>query len=497
MIRKVLVANRGEIAVRIIRACRELGMKTVAVYSDADRTALHVRLADEAYRVGPARASESYLSIATIIDTAVRCGADAIHPGYGFLAENPRFAQACLEAEVTFVGPDYDTIRLLGDKVQARQFMRLAGVPIVPGSDEDPGKDLYAAAETLGYPVMIKAAAGGGGKGMRLVRNRAELEASLDLARREARAAFGDDTVYLERIVEGARHIEFQILGDNYGNVIHLFDRECSIQRRHQKVVEETPSRALTAELREEMGAVALRAGRAAHYSCAGTVEFLLDGSGHFYFLEVNPRLQVEHAVSEVVTGIDIVKEQLRIASGRRLRYRQEDVQPRGWALECRILAEDPYENFAPSTGKVTGVYEPAGPGIRVESGVYDGFEVTPYYDSLISKVVSWGETRGEAIMRMLRALDEFRIAGIKTNIPFCHQLLNSPSFIGGQFDTTFLEQRFALTRDRREKQERMAAIAAAYVEHTGRSQATRFAPQQPQRAQPWRQTGRVEAMPR
>jgi acetyl-CoA carboxylase, biotin carboxylase subunit len=466
MIRKVLVANRGEIAVRIIRACHELGLHTVAIYSDADRTAMHVRLADQAYHVGPSSPSESYLSIANVINAAVHSGADAIHPGYGFLAENPRFAQACLETDLTFVGPEFETIRLLGDKVQARHFMRHAGAPIVPGSDQDPGTDLETAAERLGYPLLIKAASGGGGKGIRLVRCRAELAVALDIARREAKGAFGDDTVYLERIVEGARHIEFQILGDQYGSVIHLGDRECSIQRRHQKLVEETPSRALTPELRQEMGDVALLAARAAHYSSAGTVEFLLDASGRFYFLEVNPRLQVEHAVSEMVTGIDIVKEQLRIAAGRKLRYRQEDVQARGWAIECRILAEDPYDNFAPSIGKVTGVYEPAGPGIRVESGVYDGFEVTPYYDSLIAKIVAGGETRAEAITRMLRALEEFRIAGIKTNIPFCQQLLNSPSFIGGQFDTTFLEQRFSLNKDRRQSQEVIAAIAATYVEH-------------------------------
>lgn len=495
MIRKVLVANRGEIAVRIIRACHELGLETVAVFSDADRTALHVRLADEAHPLGPAPASESYLSIAKIIDVAVRSQADAIHPGYGFLAENPRFAQACLEANLAFVGPDYETIRLLGDKVRARRFMRAAGVPIVPGSDEDPGQDLFAAADHLGFPVMIKAAAGGGGKGMRLVRSRDDLPVALELARREAKGAFGDDTVYLERVVEGARHIEFQILADHHGNVIHLGDRECSIQRRHQKVVEETPSRALSEELRQRMGEVALLAGRAARYSSAGTIEFLLDASGRFYFLEVNPRLQVEHAVSEIATGIDIVKEQLRIASGRRLRYRQEDVRVRGWAIECRILAEDPYDNFTPSTGKVTGVYEPAGPGIRVESGVYDGFEVTPYYDSLIAKVVAWGETRGEAIMRMIRALNEFRIAGIKTNIPFCQQLLNSPSFIGGQFDTTFLEQRFSLSKEKRQAQELMAAVAATYVEHFEREKQSGRRSLTPDEGAAWRRVGRVEGM--
>ncbi|NPV07282.1 MAG: acetyl-CoA carboxylase biotin carboxylase subunit [Anaerolineae bacterium] len=495
MIRKVLIANRGEIAVRIIRACRELGMRTVAVYSDADRTGLHVRLADEAYRIGPAPSRESYLSIARIVDAAVRSGADAVHPGYGFLAENALFAQACVEAGLIFVGPDYETIRLLGDKVAARRFMREAGVPIVPGSDEDTGSDLTSAAERLGFPLLIKAAAGGGGKGMRLVRRREELEPALEVARREARAAFGDDTVYLERTVQGARHIEFQILADSYGNAIHLGDRECSIQRRHQKVIEETPSRALTDDLRQRMGEVALLAVRSAQYCSAGTVEFLLDSTGSFYFLEVNPRLQVEHPVSEMVTGVDIVKEQLRIAAGRRLRYRQSDIQPRGWAIECRILAEDPYSNFAPSTGRITGFSEPAGPGIRVESGVYDGFEVTPYYDSLIAKVIAWGETRGDAIMRILRALEECRISGIKTNIPFCHQLFNSPSFIGGQFDTTFLEQRFSLSTESRQAHELIAAVAAAYVENTKRGRRAAERRDSSRADGAWRLAGRSEAM--
>jgi acetyl-CoA carboxylase biotin carboxylase subunit len=495
MIRKVLVANRGEIAVRIIRACKELGLVSVAVFSEVDRTALHVRLADEAYFIGPAPATQSYLSIPKIIDVAIRAGADAVHPGYGFLAENPRFAQACAEAGITFVGPDYETIRLLGDKVRARRFMRRAGLPIVPGSDEDPGQDLAQAAERLGYPLFIKAAAGGGGKGMRFVRSRQELDSALELAKREAAAAFGDDTVYLERVVERARHIEFQILGDHYGNVIHLGDRECSIQRRHQKLVEETPSRALSSELRAAMAEAAVQAGKAAGYVSAGTVEFLLDENGNFYFLEVNPRLQVEHAVSEMVTGVDIVKEQLRIAAGRRLRYQQEDIQPRGCAIECRILAEDPYADFAPSTGVISGIHEPSGPGIRVESGIFAGFEVTPHYDSLIAKVIAWGETRGEAIMRMVRALSEYHIAGIKTNIPFCLQLLNSPSFIGGQFDTKYLEERFSLSTEEREAKKRIAALIAAYVEHRQRSEDQRGVAKPVGTRSVWLQTARLEAL--
>ncbi len=495
MIKKVLIANRGEIAVRVIRACRELGIATVAVFSDVDRTAMHVRVADEAHFIGEAPPRSSYLSIPRLLDVAVRSGADAVHPGYGFLAENPLFAQACQEAGLVFVGPDYQTIRLLGDKVEARRFMREAGIPIVPGSDEHTGGSLEEAAEHLGYPLLIKAAAGGGGKGIRLVRRLEELGPALEVARREAATAFGDDTVYLERIVRDARHIEFQILGDGLGNVVHLGDRECSIQRRHQKVIEETPSRALSEEQRRRMGDVALRAARAVHYRSAGTIEFLVDAAGSFYFLEVNPRLQVEHPVSEMVTGVDIVKEQLRVAAGRKLRYRQEDIQPRGWSIECRILAEDPYSDFAPSTGRITGVYEPAGPGIRVESGVYDGFEVTPYYDSLIAKVISWGETRGDAILRMLRALDEFRISGIKTNIPFCQQVFGSASFIGGQFDTTYLESRFSLSTENRKAQELTAALAAAYVENAKRGRRTARWRDRQVAGGAWRLVGRREAM--
>jgi acetyl-CoA carboxylase biotin carboxylase subunit len=452
---KVLVANRGEIAVRILRACRELGLKTVAVYSDVDRSALHVRYADEAYPIGPGPARDSYLRIDRIIDVAIRAQADAIHPGYGFLAENPLFAQACLEAGIAFVGPDHQAIRMLGNKVAARRAMSAAGIPIVPGSDDEALWDEGAldAAEGLGYPLLIKAAAGGGGKGMRVVHSPEELPQALTVARREAEASFGDGTVFLESVVEGARHIEFQILGDPYGRVIHLGERECSLQRRHQKVIEEAPSWALDEELRQRMGQVAVQVARTAKYVNAGTVEFLLDEDKNFYFLEMNSRLQVEHPVTEMVTGIDIVKEQLRIASGRKLRYGQDDVKVRGWAFECRILAEDPYNGFRPSIGRVTGLYEPTGPGVRVESGIYEGFEVSLYYDSMISKLIVWGETRGEALLRMRRALEEYRIIGIKTNIPFHQQMMDSTRFIGGQFDTTFVENRFAMSEPEREEQ--------------------------------------------
>ena len=491
---KVLVANRGEIAVRILRACRELGLKTVAVYSDVDRSALHVRYADEAYPIGPGPARDSYLRIDRIIDVAIRAKADAIHPGYGFLAENPLFAQACLEAGITFVGPDHQAIRMMGNKVAARRAMSAAGIPIVPGSDDEAFWDEGAldAAERLGYPLLIKAASGGGGKGMRVVHSPEELPHALTVARREAEASFGDGTVFLESVVEGARHIEFQILGDSYGRVIHLGERECSLQRRHQKVIEEAPSRALDGELRQRMGQVAVQVARTAKYVNAGTVEFLLDEDKNFYFLEMNSRLQVEHPVTEMVTGIDIVKEQLRIASGRKLRYGQDDVEVRGWAFECRILAEDPYNGFRPSIGRVTGLYEPTGPGVRVESGIYEGFEVSLYYDSMISKLIVWGETRGEALLRMRRALEEYRIIGIKTNIPFHQQMMDSTRFIGGQFDTTFVENRFAMIEPEREEQRETAAIAAALLVHNKGWPAA-----SPQRSEPslWKQVGRWRAM--
>ncbi len=462
MFKKVLAANRGEIAVRIIRACRELGLETVAVYSEVDRTALHVRYADEAYPIGPAPVQESYLRWERIIDVAIKAGADAVHPGYGFLAGNPAFAEACREAGLIFVGPNPQTIRLMSDKISARSVVKAAGVAIAPGTDYSlSDEELIAAAEELGYPLLIKPAHGGGGKGMRIVESPEEMPRALAAARRESKAVFGDDVLYLETIVEGARHIEFQILADSFGNVIHLGERECSIQRRHQKLIEEAPSRALDEELRRRMGEAAVKVARTVGYLNAGTVEFLLDKDKNFYFIETNCRLQVEHPVTEMVTGIDIVKEQLRVASGRRLRYSQDDVRLRGWAIECRIIAEDPYKGFLPSPGRITGLYEPSGPGVRVDSGVYEGFEVSLYYDSLIGKLVAWGETRGEAILRMRRALDEYRIVGIKTNIPFHQQIVNDTRFIGGQFDTKFVEHRFSMVESEREEHLEVVAIAA------------------------------------
>jgi acetyl-CoA carboxylase biotin carboxylase subunit len=498
MFKKVLVANRGEIAVRVLRACEERGLSTVAVYSDVDRTALHVRYADEAYPIGPAPARESYLRIGRIIDVTKKTSADAIHPGYGFLAENPGFARACQGAGIAFVGPPPEAIELMGDKVAARRTMGAAGVPIVPGTDTDLRDDeVLAAARDVGYPLFIKAAAGGGGKGMRLVHTPEELERSLGAARREALGAFGDDRIYLERAIEGARHIEFQILADTHGNVLHLGERECSIQRRHQKLIEEAPSMALDEDLRREMGEVAVQAARAAGYVNAGTVEFLLDKDKNYYFLEMNTRLQVEHPVTEMTSGVDIVKEQLSIASGRKLRYRQEDIEFNGWAIECRISAEDPYNNFLPSSGRITSLYEPTGPGVRVESGIYEGFEVSLYYDPLIAKLVVWGETRAEAILRMRRALGEYRIIGIKTNIPFHQQMMDSTNFIGGRFDTTFLEKHFTMIPEERGTYREVAAVVAALLAHQRRQQALTLSLRQSKEMSPWKTAGRREAMHR
>ncbi len=441
---KVLVANRGEVAVRVLRSCRELGLGTVAVFSEADRDMPHVRYADEAYCIGPPPAAESYLQGHRIVDVALRSAVRLVHPGYGFLAEDPAFAQECLDADLVFVGPRPETMELLGDKPAARSLARELGIPVLAGSP--PGLDdagLLEVAERLGYPVMLKATVGGGGMGIRAARSREELAAAIPRARQEARAAFGGDGVYLERLVEGARHIEVQLLGDARGRVIHLGERECSIQRRHQKLIEEAPSRVLDDEPRRRIHEAAVRIGREVGYVGAGTVEFLLDSNGRFYFLEVNPRLQVEHTVTEAVTGIDIVKEQLRIAAGRDLRHSQDAISPRGWALECRVLAEDPNRGFAPCVGSVSRLREPAGPGIRVDSGISEGVTITPYYDSLLAKLIGWGETRAVAIVRMRRALAEYQIAGVTTNLSLYRALMDSTRFLGGQFDTDFVEERF------------------------------------------------------
>ncbi len=492
MISKVLVANRGEIAVRVLRTCRELGLETVAVFSEADREAPHVRYADEAYCIGPPPARDSYLRGERLIETALRAGACTIHPGYGFLAESPAFARACAEAGLTFVGPGPEAMELLGDKTAARRVARDLDIPVIEGSAHTlDDEELLNTAGRIGYPVMLKAAAGGGGMGIRVAHSRAELEDAIPVARREAQAAFGDDAVYLERLVEDARHIEVQLLGDTHGHVIHLGERECSIQRRHQKLIEEAPSRAVDDDLRQRICRAAVRIGQAVGYAGAGTVEFLLDPEGDFYFLEVNPCLQVEHTVTEAVTGVDVVKEQLRIAAGRELHYVQEDIRYRGWALECRILAEDPARGFIPAAGCITRLIEPGGPGIRVDSGICEGLTVTPYYDSLLAKLVVWGETRGVAIVRMRRALEEYRIIGVTTNLDLHRALLDSHRFFGGQFHTRFLEEQFLLPETGSEDH-LAAALTAALLDYRRRGGAEVTGEPCVSR---WRMLGRWELM--
>ncbi|MDD2695443.1 MAG: acetyl-CoA carboxylase biotin carboxylase subunit [Anaerolineales bacterium] len=504
MFSKVLIANRGEIAVRILRACRELGMQTVAVYSEADRQALHVRYADEAYYLGPSPSRESYLRGDKIIALALKSGANAIHPGYGFLAERADFAQACLDAGLAFIGPKPSSIAAMGDKAVARATVTRAGVPVVPGTEGEGAlrdDELLALAPKIGFPLLIKATAGGGGKGMREVLAIEEMPGLLHAARREAEASFGDGNVYLEKLVEAARHIEFQILADVQGNVIHLGERECSLQRRHQKLLEESPSPFVgeNEELRQRMGAVAVRAAQAVGYLNAGTIEFLADKEGNFYFLEMNTRLQVEHPVTEMVTGVDIVKEQIRIARGRQLHYAQEDIHLNGWAIECRINAEDPYNNFLPSTGRITHILPPTGPGVRVDAGVYPGFEISPYYDSLISKLIVWGETRAEAVLRMRRSLEEYRLVGVHTNIPFHQRLMDSHRFMGGQFDTRFVEERFSLesAEEGREAHPEIAAIMATLVAHETTQRAAQIVRRNERDTSNWKWLSRWERLQR
>lgn len=443
MFKKLLIANRGEIAVRVIRACRELGIATAAVYSEADRESLHVKMADEAYCIGPAVATESYLNMTNLMSTATLVEADAIHPGYGFLAENPDFAELCAACGITFIGPDPDAISKMGDKTTARETMKKAGVPVVPGTDgliEDEEEAKETAAE-IGYPVIVKATAGGGGKGMRVVHSEEELVHAIRLAQQEAAANFGNPGVYLEKYLLEPRHVEIQILADKHGNVVHLGERDCSIQRRYQKLIEETPSPAVDPNLREQMGQAAIAAAKAVNYSGAGTVEFLLDKENNFYFMEMNTRIQVEHPVTELVTGIDLIKEQIRVAAGEPLSFRQEDVILNGWAIECRINAEDPSRDFMPSPGTVQFYLPPGGMGVRVDSSVYPGYKISPFYDSMIAKLIVWGKDRSEALIRMRRALSEFTIEGVSTTIPYHLQVLNHPKFVDGDFHIQFLEQ--------------------------------------------------------
>ena len=470
MIKKVLIANRGEIAVRVMRSCREMGLRTVAVFSDADRASRHVMYADEAYCIGPAESRESYLNIDKIINVALQCKADAVHPGYGFLSENAEFVRRCEAAGLVFIGPRAETMEAMGDKISARKRMIGAGVPVVPGTTE-PLKNADEAlriCNEIGYPVMLKASMGGGGKGMRLIHSAEEVKEAYDAARSESMSSFGDDTVYLEKFVEEPHHIEFQILGDEYGNVVHWYDRECSVQRRNQKIVEQSPSPFLTPELLREMGAKAVAAAKAVNYRGAGTIEFLVDKYRNFYFLELNTRLQVEHPTTEEVLGVDLVKEQLRVANGEKLRFRQEDLFQRGHAIECRICAEDTENGFIPCPGVIRQLTEPNGIGVRIDSYVYEGYEIPLYYDPMIGKLIVWATTRQFAIERMRRVLYEFKITGLKTNLSYLRRIMYAPAFVKGEYDTSFLEKysrSLQRTNGDNEEIENMALIAA-YVDY-------------------------------
>jgi len=507
MFKRVLIANRGEIAVRIIRACREMGIESVAVFSDVDRKALHVRKADYAYHIGPATASESYLNADKILDVARRSGAEAIHPGYGFLSENARFARACADAGFKFIGPSPESMEMMGSKTRARQNMKRAGVPFVPGSEH--GLDIAAAerlAEQIGYPVMLKAAAGGGGKGMRMVAEPNELRSAYENARSEAQRSFGDNEVYLEKFITNPRHVEMQIFADEHGSAVYLGERECSVQRRHQKVMEESPSPIVDEDMRRRMGDVAVRVAKAANYHNAGTVEFLVDEQRNFYFLEMNTRLQVEHPVTELVTGLDLVHLQLQVAAGDRLPFRQEDIKVRGHAIECRVYAEDPDNNFFPSPGQITRLISPSGPGIRRDSGMYEGWKVPIEYDPLLAKLIGYGETREDAIDRLLRALYEYFVGGIKTNISLFRRILHDPDFRAGKLDTGFLDRLLAKPYHEKAGQyPLMAAVGAAIFAATeskgtfppaaGSPAASNGNSAAPAPASNWRRVARAEAL--
>ncbi len=495
LFKKILIANRGEIAVRLIRACHELGITAAAVYSDADRASLHVLKADEAYPIGPAAAAESYLNIDRIIDTARRCHADAIHPGYGFLSENAAFAQACVDAGIKFIGPSPQSIDLMGSKTRARQQMEKAGVPFVPGTSRRL-ESLAAAREIalkFGYPVMLKAAAGGGGKGMRLVTGESELASGLDAARSEAQRAFGNDEVYLEKAITNPRHIEMQILADEHGNCVYLGERECSIQRRHQKVLEEAPSPAVTPAMRKRMGETAVRAAKAAGYSNAGTIEFLVDAAGSFYFLEMNTRLQVEHPITELTTGLDLAQLQIRIAAGEKLPFAQDDIQLCGHAIECRVYAEDPANRFFPSPGRIASLLEPSGPGIRLDSGIYQGWNVGVDYDPLLSKLISYAGDRAQAITRMQRAIGEYVIGGVKTNLSLFRRILADPDFIAGKTDTGYLSRLAPESTSGSDLEPEIAAIAAVIWALDAPDEKCEPAKSVPQST--WKKVARDEAM--
>lgn len=443
MVNKILIANRGEIAVRIIRACKEMNIKTVAVYSEVDKDAMHVKLADEAICIGPANSSKSYLNFKNIIEAANITGADAIHPGFGFLSENSQFAKICEESNIKFIGPNYKVIELMGNKSNAKELMKNAGVPVIPGSDGSVKglKDAIKIANEIEYPVMLKAAAGGGGKGIRIVNIPEELESNYNIVKQEAKLSFNDDEVYIEKFIKNPRHVEIQILADEHGNVIHLGERDCSIQRRNQKVIEETPSTAIDDKLRNKMGEAAIKAVKASGYTSCGTIEFLVDSDKNFYFMEMNTRIQVEHPITEERTGIDIVKAQIRISAGEPLKIKQKDVKFNGYSIECRINAENPSKNFRPCPGTITGVILPGGNGVRVDTAIYSGYTIPSNYDSMIAKIITHGDTRNEAISKMKRALEETVIEGVDTNIDFLFKIIKNPNFIRGNFDTSFIEK--------------------------------------------------------
>lgn len=440
---KILIANRGEIAVRIIRACREMNIKTVAIYSEIDKDALHTRLADEAICIGPAPSNKSYLNIKNIIEAANITGADSIHPGFGFLSENAEFAKICEESNIKFIGPNSKVIDLLGNKSNAKEMMKKEGVPVIPGSDGSITglKEAISISDKIGYPIILKAAAGGGGKGIRIVNCKEDLEDAYNIVKQEAKISFNDDEIYIEKFVQNPRHVEIQILADEFGNIVHLGERDCSIQRRHQKVLEETPSTAVDEKLRNKMGEAAIKAAKVAGYSNCGTVEFLVDKDKNFYFMEMNTRIQVEHPITEMRTNIDIVKEQIKIAGGEKLKFKQKDIEFRGHSIECRINAENPSKNFMPCPGKITGINLPGGNGIRIDTAIYEGYTIPPNYDSMIAKIIAYGSNRNEAISKMKRALEELVIDGIDTNRDFLFEIIKNPNFIRGNFDTSFIEK--------------------------------------------------------
>jgi len=499
MIKKILVANRGEIAIRIMRSCREMGIISVAVYSEADRSSNHVRCADEAYFIGPSPSIESYLNMDKLIEVAKKSGADAIHPGYGFVSENAEFSDKCKSEGIIFIGPSSDVISTMGDKITARRTMINSGVPVVPGTNDCPANDgdVDELLKKISLPLMVKASAGGGGKGMRLVKNREDVLTAVSGAKSESLAAFGDDSVYIEKYIESPHHIEFQILADSHGNAIHLCERECSVQRRHQKVIEETPSPLMNEKLRDEMGKHAVAAAESVNYIGAGTIEFLADDNGNYYFLEMNTRLQVEHPVTELVTGVDLVKEQIKIAAGEVLEIKQEDIVQKGHSIECRIYAEDANNNFMPSPGKIIHLIEPMGPGVRQDGYVYAGYEIPIYYDPMISKLIVWADNRVDAISRMKRALSEYIITGIKTNIRFLEKIMDSEDFVKGKYNTHFIEDNLDTLLELSDQDiiNQDLSMIVAYLEYINAAEANISAESNGSSRNKWKEFGRSQAI--